>query len=191
MHAFIVRWMRERADERMPYHDLDHTLDVAASAMRIADAEGLGEEEMDLLNAAALFHDAGHQVSGAKGHESASCEFAREHLPTFGFNSAQVDRICRLIMATKVPQTPFDATSRALCDADLDYLGRTDFQAIGNKLFQELKLRGVVGTEREWNELQDRFLGTHRYHTAYALREREPGKRRHHEAVRRWLEENP
>lgn len=191
MHAFIVRWMREHADERMPYHDLDHTLDVAEASMRIGDSEALGDEEMDLLAAAALFHDVGHQVSGSKEHEAASCDFARKHMPQFGFNVAQVERVCRLIMTTKIPQAPFDAASRALCDADLDYLGRSDFHEIGNKLFAEMKMRGEIRTEREWNEVQDRFLGKHHYHTDYALREREPGKQRHHAEVRRWLRENP
>lgn len=191
MHAFIVRWMREHADEQMPYHDVGHTLDVAEAAMRIAEAEGLGNEEMDLLNAAALFHDTGHQISGPKNHEEVSCGFAREHLPQFGFAPMEVERICQNIMATRIPQTPFDATSRALCDADLDYLGRPDFASKGGKLFDELRNRGALKTEREWNMIQEQFLDKHHYHTKYSKKHREPSKKRHLAEVRQWLVDNP
>lgn len=191
MHAFVVRWMREHDDKKMPYHGLAHTLDVVESAMRIANAEGIGNEEMDLLNAAALFHDTGHQISGPKNHEEVSCGFAREHLPQFGFDNIQVERICQLIMATRIPQSPFDKTSRALCDADLDYLGRPDFVSKGKNLFDEMRYRGDLATQREWNELQDRFLGMHHYHTKYAKKNRDPAKKKHHEQVRQWLKDNP
>ena len=191
MHAFIVRWMREHADERMPYHDLRHTLDVAESALRIAAAEGLGNADTDLLNAAALFHDTGHQVAGHKNHEEVSCGFAREHLPEFGFTPLEVERICQSIMATRIPQSPFDASSRILCDADLDYLGRPDFIVNGGRLFEELRNRGALATEREWNELQERFLSKHHYHTKYSKKHRDPAKKRHLAEVRHWLAENP
>ena len=190
LRTFIERWMRAHADERMPYHDLAHTLDVAASARRIAVAEGLGEEDAGLLDAAALLHDVGHHVSGTDGHEQASCRFARQHLPDFGFDAAQIERICGAIMATKMPQSPGDALERVLCDADLDYLGRPDFAAIGMRLFREMQYRGELHSEREWQELQDRFLGAHHYHTAWSRQQREPVKRRHHAQVLRWLKQH-
>ena len=188
--AFILSELRAGLPIERSYHSFEHTLDVYASTITIAEEERVVGEQLELLKTAALFHDSGF-LNEPENHEHGGCMLVKQNLPGFGYDAKQINEVCAMIMATKIPQGPKSRLSEILCDADLDYLGRTDFQAIGNKLFQELKLRGVVGTEREWNELQDRFLGTHRYHTAYALREREPGKRRHHEAVRRWLEENP
>jgi hypothetical protein len=81
-----------------------------------------------------------------------------------------------MIMATKVPQTPHTLLEKIICDADLDYLGRDDFYAVGSRLFDEMKVRGFVESEREWNLIQKTFLETHRYHTKYARQHRESKK---------------
>ena len=92
----------------------------------------------------------------------------------------------------RIPQSPGeDHLAQVLCDADLDYLGRTDFFAIGDRLFAEFKRYGVLSTERAWNELQVEFLNKHRYFTATNVRDREPMKQKNLRAVERWLEEHP
>jgi hypothetical protein len=82
-------------------------------------------------------------------------------------------------MATKIPQTPQTQLERILCDADLDYLGRDDFFSIGSRLFEEMKGRGFVESEREWNLIQKTFLESHRYHTAFSRANREEMKQQH------------
>lgn len=89
------------------------------------------------------------------------------------------------------PQAPRNKLARILCDADLDYLGRPDFVRIGSTLFTEMKHYGVLSTEREWNELQERFLERHKYFTATNKRLREPVKQEHLAAVKAWLANNP
>ena len=111
-----------------------------------------------------------------------------EALPKFGYTHSQVDAVCEMVRATKVPQQPRNKLSRILCDADLDYLGRPDFFRIGATLFTEFKHYEVVKTEREWNELQVRFLSKHRYFTAHSKRVRQPVKQLHLAAVKDWLE---
>ena len=88
-----------------------------------------------------------------------------------------------MIMATSIPQDPMNELSRILCDAALDYLGRPDFFRIGATLFDEFKHYGVLNTEREWNELQVRFLEKHHYFTRRSKLVREPVKRKHLAAV--------
>ena len=63
-----------------------------------------------------------------------------------------------------------------LCDADLDYLGRTDFYAIGQTLYQELRHFEVVGNEQDWNRLQVRFLEVHHFFTHTNMVTKEPQK---------------
>ena len=64
-------------------------------------------------------------------------------------------------MATKIPQSPTTLLGRILADADLDYLGRTDFFGIGNKLKWELSATGSVMTGKEWNDRQLDFMEKH------------------------------
>ncbi len=160
------------------YHNLDHVQDVLDAALKIAEDEKLGEDEIKLLRVAALFHDSGF-IYSPKNHEDRGAELAREILPVYGFKSDQIDAICNMILATRIPQSPLTKLEKVLCDADLDYLGRKDFYEIGGRLLEELKEQGVVETEREWNLVQKTFLESHRYHTHFSKENREAKKREH------------
>jgi hypothetical protein len=88
-------------------------------------------------------------------------------------------------MVTKIPQQPKNLLQRIICDADLDYLGRDDFELIGDKLRQEFLAYGVVKNDKEWDRLQLKFLASHKYHTASSQRDREPVKQMHlHSLIR-------
>lgn len=188
--TYILQRLRNELPARRSYHSLAHTLDVYASAIDIAEQEGIVGEDLVLLKVAALFHDAGF-LTNDSDHEEASCALVRTELPRFGFSAAHVERICGLIDATRIPQTPRDLLAQVLCDADLDYLGRADFVPIGNTLFAEMRAHGVLRTEREWNELQERFLARHHYFTVTNRTLREPVKQAHLAAVRAWLATHP
>jgi len=109
-------------------------------------------------------------------HERVSCEIAMEYLPGFGYTPEQLERICGMIMATKIPQTPHNKLEKIICDADLDYLGRDDFFKIGNGLYEELCMYGIIDGETEWNKLQVRFLKKHKYFTKSAKKLRKAKK---------------
>jgi predicted metal-dependent HD superfamily phosphohydrolase len=185
--SFILAKLRKELPPGRAYHCFEHTLDVYASAISIAEAEGVQGEGLALLKVAALFHDSGFTEQDLD-HEEGSCRIARASLPGFGFTDRQIAQVCDMIMATRIPQRPRNKLARVLCDADLDYLGRTDFEQIGNTLFAEMRTYGVLSTEREWNELQQRFLERHAYFTATSKRLREPMKQEHLQRVRAWLE---
>ncbi|MFN3875694.1 MAG: HD domain-containing protein [Flavobacteriales bacterium] len=187
--AFILKLLKERLPPQRTYHCLEHTLDVYASTITIAEQEGVEGEDLALLKIAALYHDAGFAVRD-HDHEEASCNIARETLPGFGFSERQVARICSMIMATRIPQQPSDKLERILCDADLDYLGRSDFKRIGDTLFNELRTYGALRTEREWIELQARFIERHTYFTDTCKRLREPVKQQHLSEVKERLRRN-
>jgi len=188
--AFILEQLRSRLPAERTYHSLEHTLDVYASAISIAEQEGVTGDGLVLLKIAALYHDAGF-LAHDTDHEEAGCRLVREVLPGFGFNARQIELICDMIMATRIPQSPRNKLARILCDADLDYLGRDDFERIGATLFQEMRTYGVLRTEREWNELQVRFIERHSYFTQTNKQLREPAKQAHLAKVRAWLEQNP
>jgi len=168
-------------NEKMPhlqYHNIDHIYDVLNSSLVIAEKEGISENEMKLLRLAALYHDAGF-IHSPKNHEERGADMAREFLPDFGLSDRQIEIICNMIVATRIPQTPINHLDKILCDADLDYLGREDFYEIGSRLLEELKAQGVVETEREWNLVQKTFLDSHRYHTRFSKENREAKKLQH------------
>jgi hypothetical protein len=89
-----------------------------------------------------------------------------------------------MIMATRVPQQPQEHLSRILCDADLDYLGRDDFEPVSRSLFQELNKLNVVNDVKAWNRIQLNFLSQHCYHTDYGKTLRQPQKQKHLDKIK-------
>ncbi|MBN9351634.1 MAG: HD domain-containing protein [Chitinophagaceae bacterium] len=171
----ILKKLEEKLPSYLVYHNASHTSDVIHAAKEIARAEKINGDDLTLLLTAALFHDSGY-IFGSKGHEQKSCEIAEQYLPLYGYSNEQISRIKKIIMATKVPQSPQNHLGEILADADLDYLGRDDFFTIDKKLFEELKLTGVLSNEDEWNRMQERFLESHSYFTETAKQKRRPTK---------------
>ena len=171
----ILDKLKNELPAKMYYHTIDHTLDVYNSAEIIAEKEEINDHDLKLLLVAAIYHDAGYLVQN-KNHEQYSCEIARRFLHQFNYLNTDIDRICEIIMATKIPQSPKSLLEEIICDADLDYLGRTDFFTIGDKLYRELLAFGKLKTEEEWNFIQLKFLKIHHYFTATSIQLRQSQK---------------
>lgn len=180
---YILDKLQKDLPEHLSYHSIEHVHDVCQAAQQLALHEGVSDYDTQLLLTAALFHDSGF-IKGPKDHEEESCRIAREALPAYRYAEEEIDRICRIIMATKIPQTPGNHLEEILADADLDYLGRSDFFSVGEKLFRELSFSGVLSTREEWNRLQVRFLENHHYFTRTALQLRGVKKEEHLAAVK-------
>lgn len=180
---FILQKLKKELPRSLSYHSIEHIKDVYHSAKILAKMENIKGEDLKLLLVAALFHDSGFLWQQYE-HEQVSCEIATKFLPDFGFTAGQIKRICGMIMATKLPQTPHNKLEELICDADLDYLGRDDFFRIGNGLYKEFRMYGILSTEDEWNHLQLRFLEKHSYFTESAKKLRQWKKDEHIAAVK-------
>lgn len=173
--SFILNKLRNQLPAHLTYHSIEHVEDVYQAAQNIGRLEGISNDEMNLLLTAALFHDTGYLVKG-KGHEEESCRIVREYLPAYSYTADEIEQVCAMIMATRIPQTPQSHLGQILADADLDYLGRDDFFTISHKLYKELLSSGLVNNECGWNNLQIDFMQKHRYFTKTALNLRETKK---------------
>jgi len=172
---YILNKLAKELPDHLCYHNVGHTKDVYKVAAELARRENIPDHEQKLLLTAACFHDTGF-LECSTGHENVSCRLANEILPDFGYKPDEIERVCSIIMATKIPQQPKNHTEEILSDADLDYLGRDDFQAVSDKLFSELTLLGAVSSYEEWNQIQVRFMENHRYFTKTSRMLREAKK---------------
>lgn len=177
IEQYIIGILKRGLPDNLYYHGLHHTMDVLRSAEIIGKEEKVTEEEMLLLKVAALYHDAGF-IKVYRNHEEVGCEMARKDLPGFGFTDEDIEIICGMIMATKIPQTPKTKLEYIIADADLEYLGTDDFKRIGETLFEEIKIYLGVESERQWNIIQQNFLRSHRYHTNFCKKNREQKKQK-------------
>lgn len=174
----ILNRLENELNPTLYYHGFHHTKDVMDAAMNIARTENIGDTDLNLLRIAAAYHDAGF-IYVYKDHEEKGCEMAEENLPKLGFSKEQIGLICGMIMATKIPQTPKNKLEEILADADLDYLGRDDVYPIAQSLFEELKIHAGLTDEKNWNEIQIRFLQSHRFFTTFSKKHRKPGKEKY------------
>lgn len=168
-----MKMLRENLPSNLFYHSPEHTDDVIRSAARIGEGEGCSPSEILLLKTAALFHDTGY-LRDMREHEKRGCELATEMLAANKAGSEEIETICGLIMATKVPQVPETRLEEIICDADLDYLGRDDYFIIAENLHREFLAYEKVKSDKEWMQLQINFLQSHSYFTKYSIRNRQP-----------------
>ncbi len=182
----IQEMILDRLEKELPdylyYHNVKHTVDVVTEVELMGWAEGCSDEEMLLLKTAGLFHDAGHTIE-YDNHEYHGTQMAREILPEFSYSQQQIDTICDIIMATKLPPQPKNLLQEIICDADLDYLGRSDFIPVSNTLYDELKAQNKIGSLNDWNKLQVKFISGHQYFTKTARSLREVNKQKQIERI--------
>ncbi|MFN5092617.1 MAG: HD domain-containing protein [Bacteroidota bacterium] len=179
----IMTDLKTKLSENYLYHDARHTLDVIIETAAIAEREGVEGEDLHALKTAALFHDAGFLFQ-RKNHEEASVAYFKKWAEPL-LNSNQIETISGLIMATKMPQNPQGLLQQIICDADLDYLGRDDFETIAECLYLEMKACNEIDNHHTWNEIQVKFLSAHQYHTASSRALRGPKVLDHLNVVRR------
>ena len=167
--------LNSKLPKKLYYHNIEHTLDVIKVINQYIKRENIDNESACLLRIAALLHDLGFTDTNVD-HEEKSAEMAEELMLEYGFSKNQIKVVQGLIRATRIPQSPKNQLERIICDSDLDYLGRNDFYEISNRLYKELKAASMVFNKTHWNKAQIKFLEAHKYHTAFAQKNRQPKK---------------
>jgi len=175
LEEFMLDKMERELPKYLCYHNLKHTIDVGIQSEILGRGEGISDEEMLLLKTAALFHDSGQTIQTCD-HEMLGTGIASEILPKFGYTPEQITAISEIIMATKLPPQPKSLLQKIICDADLDYLGRSDFIPVSNMLYKELHEQNLIDSINDWNKLQIKFLTNHQYFTKTANILREVNK---------------
>jgi class 3 adenylate cyclase len=189
VQELILDKLEKELPRYLYYHNVKHTVDVVTEVELIGWAEGIDDEGILLLKTAALFHDAGHTVSYDE-HEYHGTRLVREILPEYGYSQEQMEKICNIIMSTKLPPQPNDIYQQIICDADLDYLGRSDMIPVSNTLYKEMSEQNKIGTLNDWNKLQLNFISTHTYFTKTARSLREVNKQKQIERIMKLIVED-
>lgn len=172
MIDFVVSLLNSKLNKFYYYHNAEHTLYVLDKATQIAQHLNCSLEEIELLQAAALWHDTGF-IHIDEGHEEAGCNLVIKYLPDFGYTAKAIKIVCDMIRATKVPQSPKNKLEQILADADLEYLGTANAATIANKLFKERNSFNLHFTAAQFNQLQISFLQNHRYFTNFCRENKE------------------
>ena len=171
----ILDILHTKLPQDLYYHGVHHTIDALKTCDLYLRHIKINKHQSQLLRLGILLHDIGFTKS-TENHELKGIEIANSLLSEFNISKKDIDIINRLILSTKVPQQPNTLLERIICDIDLDYLGRDDYYEISDQLFRELQVYSGLEDRNEWNKLQVKFLESHRYHTDFAIKNRQPQK---------------
>lgn len=174
----IFQLLGESLPEHLSYHGLHHTRDVLAALEIYLVEEKIDKERDQILpKTGAVLHDCGFSIAD-QNHEENRVKIARATLGDFGYTHEEIEIVADMILATKVPQRPQSHLEEILCDCDLDYLGKEDFESISMSLFAEWKAYQMVKHPEEFEIKQIRFMESHSYFTEFARKNRDPKKQK-------------
>lgn len=174
----VFQIMAARLPAYLTYHTPEHTAYVVEQAELICRQENVNGHDLYLVKIAALFHDIGF-IRQNDHHEDKGCEICTERLKQYEFPEEDIDKICGMIQATKIPQQPKTLNEKIVADADLEYLGTDMFYTFSQNLFHEFRHFDPALDQKRFNEIQVNFIRKHTYHTDYCKTFREEKKQQH------------
>jgi predicted metal-dependent HD superfamily phosphohydrolase len=165
--AYVVDLLRSGLTSDHGYHDLKHTLYVRDATQELGRRYQLGDDELELLELAALFHDTGFTKTYV-GHEEVSKEIATVFLQKEQVPAERIAQITQLIEVTKVGVEPEPLLEKIMKDADFNTTGPT-YEEKSAALRKEWEVfNGQRFTEDGWLKNGLEFWEGHRFYTGEA-----------------------
>lgn len=166
---FVTNKFKEKEYAVFLYHNLTHTQQVVTTVKWLGDELKLAEEEVNLLIAAAWFHDLGY-VNNSENHEAESAAIAEKYLTDKGTDRGSIEKIKELIASTHLSKKPSNILEEVICDADLIHMGSENFLRKSNLLKIEFEQRNnKVIDDAKWDEESFEFLQSNQFHTMPAI----------------------
>jgi len=185
--SFVTALFEKNRQEKLVYHNLQHTRKVVDRAEEIALNYDLTEKDRIATFIAAWFHDTGHLFVEPAMHEVKSVELMK----TFFASEASkedaddlVPLVEKCIHATHMNSNPKSVPEQIIADADTYHLGTKEFKTTNKKLKKEYVLRHIIPPHANWNKQSIEFLEAHRYYTPYCIGLLEKGKQKNIEKLR-------
>ena len=166
----LLSYMEEKWQDYLTYHTISHIIDVANVCENYIAHYKIDAEIADLIRIAAISHDIGYIISPNDHEELGIIEIKPFLTPLY--SAEQIAVINGMIRATKVPQTPSNLYEQILADADLDYLGRADYDELSEGLFREFRHFNLISNKLDWLDTQINFIENHNFHTTLAIETR-------------------
>ena len=167
---YVGEILQHRLPPGLTFHDYNHTLEVVEAAGIIGREEGLSEDDLEVVQLAAWFHDVGHWENST-GHEEIGNQMAIDFFKKEGLPSEKIARVSDCILATKLGVTPKTLPEKVICDADLFHLSKDDHKTYADKLRTEWKnIFNKTYSDPEWHQLNIDFFSNHNFYTDYGKR---------------------
>jgi predicted metal-dependent HD superfamily phosphohydrolase len=165
----VVDYYKKFSSEDYFYHTLDHVINVVKLVEEIGVNSEISDEDIEILKIAAWFHDIGH-IDTWEGHEEKSAEYANFYLLNKNYSQERIEKVKGCILATIIPHKPKNILEEIICDADIAYIGSTDFFNSSDLLKIEIeKRKRKIISQPEWLLKNIDFLQKNKFFTKYAV----------------------
>lgn len=185
---YVTNLFKDKLSPLYTYHNIHHTLQVAAFTALLAEKQNASPETTQALLLAAWFHDCGYTI-GAEDHEQRSVEIFREFAATNHIDNFLIAETERLILSTDLRKSPKTEAERIIRDADCAHFGSTEYQSISRQLRTEWEnTQHKFLTDQQWlegNKLA--FTTWHAFHTEFAQKNWLPQKEKNLEEINKKL----
>ncbi|MEL1243362.1 Pycsar system effector family protein [Flavobacterium sp. DGU11] len=175
--SYVFHLFKDKLSPDYIYHNFNHTLRVVNNAAVIAKAEGVNDDDMEIIMLAAWFHDVGY-IDGPDDHEERSSHAAEKFLRKNDYPEEKAARVSDLIKVTKVGAEPENLYEKIIKDADCSHFADKNFPTLSELLREEWKAtQGKTFSDKEW-ALGNRnvLMQQHRFFTNYGKQELQPLK---------------
>ncbi|MCB0518770.1 MAG: HD domain-containing protein [Lewinellaceae bacterium] len=149
------------------YHDLAHTRSVRDAAQDLGKRYQLEDQELELLELAALFHDTGFTKT-YNGHEEVSKKIAEAFLAQENYPPERIAEVKDLIEMTKVGVEPKTLIQKVMKDADFNTNGSTYLEKSDALRHEWEVFSNINMTDKEWLKNNLAFWGQHQFYTGEA-----------------------
>ncbi|UII32084.1 DUF5706 domain-containing protein [Fulvivirga ulvae] len=156
--AYVSKLFNDDLPDKLLYHNLSHTQEVAEIAQKLGGMSEISDEDMEALLLAAWFHDTGY-IKKYNGHEAESVKYAEEFFNNKEYPEHQQQKVSKLIMSTVAGHEPQGLLEELIHDADMAHMGRKRFFRRGELLRVELEnFQNTSYKELDWEKKQYSFL---------------------------------
>ncbi len=158
--------------DHLYFHHIEYARKVYNQSFLLCRAEEVEQEDRLLLRTAALMLYTGLSQAYSN-YENRSSVIAREILPEYKYSESQIDKICNLIMSTKLPFQPINQLEKILIDAKMEFIGRPDYIDRIKLLHKEMVETGTKLNGQQFKKQQLELLYTFDFFSIAARRLRE------------------
>ncbi len=174
---FVLKTANEKLPSGFLYHNYNHTQRVVKHIKEFIETEKLNDNDSEMLELAAWFHDIGH-IHGCENHEAKGAQIAREFLTKQEYPENKIKIIEDCIKATSMHAQPETRLQKMLCDADFSHFASKNYEEVSDLLREELKQLNInTYSDKEWVEENIKMFNEHhRFYTPHAIKVWQPIK---------------
>ena len=165
---YIFEYFKNNAPAENNYHNISHVQFVVDMVKEIGTHTGISDDDLEILQIAAWFHDLGH-IKTWEGHEEVSAKLAEEYLNNINYPQDSIKKVVGCILATKIPHNPHNQLEEIICDADIAHIGSKSFFDLSDLLKLEIENRkNKKISDSEWLDKNIEFITKSKFFTKYA-----------------------